>query len=139
MVKWWCIFLLGVAPLISGQQPELDRLVVESMRLREQFRQDPGKVTRPDWARLRHLLCDWIESPSSQPPIARPGVPRPRIATDRRTLESRCAGAGQGQRTGRLRLIGEALTPCGIPGDTPGGGGHYRLVRLRRFGISLSL
>jgi hypothetical protein len=73
MAKWWCILLLSVAPVVFGQQPELNRLVAESMRLREQFRQDPGKVTRPDWAKLKHLLCDWIESrlPANLPSLDR--------------------------------------------------------------------
>ncbi|MGA2740431.1 MAG: hypothetical protein ABSG65_23715 [Bryobacteraceae bacterium] len=68
MAKWWCLFLLGVAPVVFGQQTELDRLVAESIRLREltpvgQYSQDPfGKVTRPDWTNLKHFLRDWIES-----------------------------------------------------------------------------
>jgi hypothetical protein len=68
MAKWWCIFLLGFAPVVFGQQTELDRLVAESVRLRDltpagKYLQDHiGKVTCPDWNNLKHLLRDWIES-----------------------------------------------------------------------------
>jgi hypothetical protein len=64
MARWWYLFLFGVAPVVSGQQHELDRLVTESVRLRELTdRQDHfGEVTRSDWTNLKHLLRDWIES-----------------------------------------------------------------------------
>jgi hypothetical protein len=68
MARCWCIFLLGVAPVVFGHQTELDRLVAESARLRKltpagQYRQDHfGKVTRRDWTNLKRLLRDWIES-----------------------------------------------------------------------------
>lgn len=58
--QWWRIFLLGVAPVVFGQQIELDRLVTESVRLRELT--PAVKVERPDWTNLKHLLRDWIES-----------------------------------------------------------------------------
>jgi len=56
-----------------GLQIELDRLVAESGRLREQFRQDAGKVERSDWANLKHSLRGWIESrlPANLPGLER--------------------------------------------------------------------
>jgi hypothetical protein len=79
MAKWSCIFLLGVAPVVFGQQAELDRLVAESTRLRAmtpagEYPWDHfGKVRRPEWTNLKHLLRDWIESrlPANLPALDR--------------------------------------------------------------------
>jgi hypothetical protein len=94
MAKWSCIFLLGVAPVVFGQQAELDRLVAESMRLREltstaENRQDHFvKVERPDWTNLKHLLRDWIES---------------RLPANLQALDEQYQGLEAELRTGLLR------------------------------------
>jgi hypothetical protein len=69
-LRWW-ILLLSVAPVLFGQQTELDRLVAESARLRERAHAAP--ITRPDWSNLQHLLRNWIESrlPANLPALDR--------------------------------------------------------------------
>lgn len=79
----WCILLLCAAPTVFGQT-ELDRLVAESVRLRDltpagEYSQDHfAKVTRSDWMNLEHALRDWVESrlPANTPALDRnyPGL-----------------------------------------------------------------